>query len=407
RTRFVERGGVPGQVIEAPRPIPLPLSDLSGEQDAEARLKELLAAEGRRPFDLEAGELIRVSLLRMGEDEHALVAGMHHITNDGWSLGILNREVAALYDAFSRGLPSPLGELAVQYADFAAWQRGWLTPERERAQVGFWRERLADAPELPLAADRAGPAGAAEGQTHPFALGVEASDGIRRLARELGATQFMTLLAAFKVLLHWQGKTDDVVVGTDIANRNLRSETEGLIGFFVNQLVLRTRVDGNPSFAEVVGRVRETTLSAYDHQDLPFDRVVEELKPRRAAGETPFFRAKFVLQNAPVGEPVSLPGLTLEPLPSERGAAQLDLLLTMHDGGDRIRGWFEHRTSRLSPELVARWARRLSALVEAAVSDPAARLDALTARLDADERREGDEAQDALRAMRQGRFARK
>jgi non-ribosomal peptide synthetase component F len=318
----------------------------------------------------------------------------------------MQREVAGLYHAFAEGRESPFPELPVQYADFAAWQRAWLTPERERAQLDFWRERLRDLPETPLAADRAGSPGATEGETRGFGLSAETSEGVRRLSRALGATPFMTLLAAFKVFLHWQGQGDEVVVGTDIANRNLRSETEGVIGFFVNQLVLRTGVGGNPSFGQVVGRVREVALAAYDHQDVPFDRVVEELKPRRAAGETPFFRVKFVLQNAPVGEAVELPGLSLEEIPSERGAAQLDLLLSMHDDGERIRGWFEFRTSRLSPELVARWTRRFQALLEAVAADHERPLDALVALLDAEERKERGDAQEALRARRKARFGR-
>jgi hypothetical protein len=406
RTRFVERDGVPGQVIDPPRAVPLPVVDLAGLADREPVLRAIVREHARAPFDLAAGPLLRMLLVRLAPDEHALVSARHHIVSDGWSSGIIFREVAEAYHAFSEGRPSPLAEPAFQYADFAVWQRAWLTPERERGQLDFWRGRLEGAPRLHLDGDRARAAEGTEGDTLRFALPAALSEGVRRLARSLGATPFMTLLAAFKVVLRWQGGGDDLVVGTDIANRNLRSETEGLIGFFVNQLVLRTRLDAGLGFAGVVARVREATLAAYDHQDLPFDRVVDALKPRRAVGETPFFRVKFVLQNAPPQAAARLPGLVLEPIPAERGAAQLDLLLAMHDGGDAISGWIEYRTSLFSPEAVARWARRFQAVLEEAVADPRAGLEALDARLHEDERGERQAAQEAMRAKRRARFAR-
>jgi amino acid adenylation domain-containing protein len=406
RTRFVDRDGVPGQVIDPPAALPLPLVDLSGTADREDALRGIVRDEARRTFDLAAGGLLRVLLVRLADDDHALVGTMHHITNDGWSAGILFREVAELYHAFAEGRPSPLAEPPLQYADYAAWQRAWLTPERERAQLDYWRRRLDGIPSLHLATDRTRAADGTDGDTQPFALSPEVSEGVRRLSRALGATPFMTLLAAFQVLLHWQGQGDEVVVGTDIANRNLRAETEGMVGFFVNQLVLRVSLAGNPDFRALLARVREATLAAYDHQDVPFDRVVEALQPRRAAGETPFFRVKFVLQNAPAAEAAALPGLVLERIPAERGAAQLDVLLAMHDDGERMAGHFEYRTRLFSPELIARWTRRLQAVLAAAVADPAQGLDALRARLDAEEVREGQGAQNALRERRRARFAR-
>ncbi|MEW5928741.1 MAG: non-ribosomal peptide synthase/polyketide synthase [Gemmatimonadota bacterium] len=405
RTRFVDRDGVPGQVLDPPRGLPLPLVDLAGTAGREAALRGIVRERSRELFDLRSGNLLRVLLVRLAADEHALVATMHHITNDGWSAGIMFREVAELYRAYSGGGESPLPEPAVQYADYAVWQRAWLTAEREAEQLEFWRRQLDALPAMHLAADRARSADGTDGETQAFFLPAELSEGVRRLSRSLGATPFMTLLAAFQVLLHWQGRGDEVVVGTDVANRNLRSETEGLIGFFVNQLVLRTRMDGSPSFGELVARVREVTLAAYDHQDVPFDRVVEALRPRRAAGETPFFRVKFVLQNAPAAEFAELPGLLLEPLPTERSAAQLDVLLAMHDAGERMSGLFEYRTSLFSRELVGRWIRRFLAVLEAAAADPGTGLDELEARLDAEERSEGQGAREALREKRRARFA--
>ena len=406
RTRFVDRDGMPGQVIDPPREVALPVIDLSGVAAREEVLRDIVRDETRRLFDLGSGVLLRVLLVRLAEREHALVGTMHHITNDGWSGGILFREVAELYRAFAAGRPSPLPDPPIQYADYAVWQRVWLTPEREGRQLDYWRRRLDALPPLHLATDRTRAADDTDGDTRTFALSPELSEGVRRLSRALGATPFMTLLGAFAVLLHWQGRGDEVVVGTDIANRNLRAETEGMVGFFVNQLVLRTSLVGNPDFRALVGRVREETLAAYDHQDVPFDRVVEALQPRRAAGETPFFRVKFVLQNAPAAETAALPGLVLERIPAERGAAQLDVLLALHDDGERMAGHFEYRTSLFSPELIARWTRRLQTVLEAAVADPALEVDALRSRLDAEEVREGQGAQDALRERRRARFAR-
>jgi amino acid adenylation domain-containing protein len=406
RTRFVDRDGVPGQVIDPPRPVPLPLVDLSARADRADALRGIVREQARQLFDLGSGVLLRVVLVRLADDEHALVGSMHHITNDGWSSSILFREVAELYHAFSQGRPSPLAEPVLQYADYAVWQRAWLTPEREAAQLDHWRRRLDALPPLHLATDRTRAADGTDGETQTFSLTPELSGGVRRLSRALGATPFMTLLAAFNVLLHWQGRGDEVVVGTDVANRNVRAETEGMIGFFVNQLVLRTSLAGNPDFRALVGRVREETLAAYDHQDVPFDRVVEALQPKRAAGETPFFRVKFVLQNAPGAETAALPGLVLERIPAERGAAQLDVVMAMHDDGERMSGLFEYRTSLFSPELIARWIRRFGTVLEAAVADPGQTLDALRARLDAEEVRGGQDAQEALKERRRARFAR-
>ncbi|MBW3654991.1 MAG: amino acid adenylation domain-containing protein, partial [Gemmatimonadetes bacterium] len=406
RTRFVERDGVPGQVIDPPRPVPLPVVDLSGLEDREAVLARLARDHTAELFDLGSGVLLRLLLVRLAEDEHALLVVMHHITCDGWSMGIIRRDVAVLYHAFAEGRPSPLPEPAIQYADYAVWQRAWLSEEREREQLGFWRDRLEAAAPLYLATDRTRAEGT-DGETRHFGLPSELSDGVRRLSHALGATPFMTLLAAFQVLLRWQGAGEDVVVGTDVANRNLRTETEDVVGFFVNQLVLRTSLGGNPAFGELVERVREVTLAAYDHQDLPFERVVAALQPRRAAGETPFFRVKFAMQTVPGGtEPVALPGLVLEPLVPERTGAQVDVLLSVFDTGDHLRGLWEYRTSLFSTQLIDRWTRRYQDVLQAAVADPGLRLDALRARLDAEEVRGGQGAQEALKERRRARFAR-
>jgi amino acid adenylation domain-containing protein len=407
RTRFVERDDVPGQVIDPPRPVPLPMVDLSGVASDPSVLNEIAREHVRQHFDLGAGDQLRVLLVRLAADEHAVFTAMHHITSDGWSMGIMNQEMAVLYHAFAQGRPSPLPDPPIHYADYAVWQRAWLTPEREREQLEFWRGQLEGLPALHLATDRARVSDGTDGESYAFPLSPELSEGVRRLSRSLGATPFMTLLAAFKTLLHWQGQGDEVVVGTDIANRNLRAETERVVGFFVNQLVLRTTLGENPEFRTLVARVREVTLAAYDHQDLPFDRIVGALQPRRAAGETPFFRVKFMLQNAPASEAAALPGLVMEPLPPPRSAAQMDVLLSMDDVGDHLVGGWEYRTSLFSRELIERWTRRFQSVLEAAVADPAIRLHEIEARLAAEDRREAKDAQAALLERRRSRFARK
>jgi amino acid adenylation domain-containing protein len=404
RTRFVDRDGVPGQVIDPPRALPLPLVDLRGAPEA---LDDVARQHLRQRFALDSGDLLRVLLVRLADDEHGLLVATHHVTSDGWSMGILLREMTELYGAFARGGPSPLPDPPIHYADHAVWQRGWLTPERERAQLEFWRRQLDGAPALHLATDASPAADGEQGAAHAFRASPELSAGVRRLGQALGATPFMTLLAAFKVLLHWQGRGDEVVVGTDIANRNVRRETEDVVGFFVNQLVLRTPLGENPDFAALVARVREVTLAAYDHQDVPFDRVVEALQPPRAAGETPFFRAKFVLQNTPAPRAAELPGLVLEPLATARAAAQLDVILAMYDVGDCFTGEWEYRSTLFSAHRVEGWTRRLQTVLELAVADPAIRLDEMEARLTADEQREGREVQRALQEQRRARFARK
>ena len=260
RTHFIAVDGEAVQVIEAAAPVRLAVLDLSGLDEAErtAETERLVAAESARPFDLRRGPLLRVSLLRLDEEEHVALMTMHHIVSDGWSSGVLVREVAALYSAYVRGEESPLEELAIQYADFAHWQRTWLQDEVLAAQLAYWRAELGDAPamiDLPIDKPRP-PVQTYHGAHYPLQLSAELSTRLRDFSRRHSATLFMTLLAAFDLLLCRYAGQEQVLVGTPIANRN-RSETEGLIGFFVNTLVLRGDVRGNPSFGELLGRVRE------------------------------------------------------------------------------------------------------------------------------------------------------
>jgi amino acid adenylation domain-containing protein len=379
RTAFTVKAGRPVQEI-APATISTAprlaiLSDLSQVEPA-ARREELARAaaleEARRPFDLERGPLLRLGLVRLAEREHLLLVTLHHIVSDGWSMGVLLRELAALYPAFSRGEPSPLPELPVQYADFACWQRRWSHGEE---QLAYWKQALAGAPRLlELPTDRPRPAVRSHrGAARPVAVPEAAAQAVRDLCRREGATPFMALLAAWALLLGRHAGQDDVLVGSPVAGRN-RRETENLIGFFVNTLVLRTdlRADGAgaPGFRGLLARVRQVCLDAFSHQDLPFERVVEELVPERDLAHAPLFQVLFTLQTAPAGM-LALPGLTLSPVESEVQIAKFDLSLILVDGADSLSGLLEHNTDLFDGSTAVRLAARFTALLAAAAGDPA------------------------------------
>jgi amino acid adenylation domain-containing protein len=371
RTRYPGVDGKPRQQIEPWLPAALPVVDL-GELGAVHRrqetLRELALQEARRPFDLETSPPLRRMLLRLGEREHVLLVTMHHIASDAWSRAIFEREL----DHLHRAPASPLPELAVQYADFAAWQRGWLSGEVLAAELAHWRCRLAGAPpRLELPADRARPPlpshrGAVRRWSPPRPL-------VRRLAglaRHAGATVFMALLAAFQaVLARWSGQ-EDVSVGTPIAGRN-RLETEALVGLFVNTLVLRTDLGGGPSFAELLARVREATLDAYLHQDLPFEKLVEELAPERSLSHSPLFQVMFVLEN--VTREARFPaGLPAGFLAAARGTAKFDLTLGLRERGGELEGGVEYATDLFDGATVARLCGHLEALLAGAAAGLAA-----------------------------------
>jgi amino acid adenylation domain-containing protein len=381
RTTFGNRRGRPGEPVQRIAPvlrIGLPLVDLAGLPDPGREARRLAAAEAARPFDLERGPLLRAALLRLAaggpqrEEEHAALFTLHHIVSDGWSMGVLVRELAAFYTGFAAGRPVALAPLPVQYADFAIWQRGWLAGEVLAAQLAFWRERLAGAPPaLELPADRPRPAApSGRGGLTPLWLAADLAVALTAFGRRQGATPFMTLLAGWKALLWRLTGEADLAVGTPVANRN-RAEIEGLIGFFVNTLVLRTVVPpGRPVFGDLLARVRAGTLAAFAHQDLPFERLVEELAPERSLAHTPLFQVMFALQNAPGGA-LELPGLTLAPLAAGEGGeggerpAKFDLTLSLAAAGAGIAGsleWNRDLFDRASAvRLVAHYARLLAA----------------------------------------------
>jgi amino acid adenylation domain-containing protein len=379
RTALPSRGGTPFQRVLAAAPGVLRVADLTGLAPAEREIEagRRAAAEAAAPFDLERGPLFRALLLRLGAEEHVLVLALHHVVCDEWSMGVLARELRALYAASSRGEAAPLAPLPVQYADFAAWQREHLAGDVLERQLAWWRAALRGAPttlELPTDRPRPPVRGAA-GATHRFRLPDGTGEGLRALARREGATPFMTLLAAFQLLLaRWSGE-DDLLVGTPVAGRS-RLETEGLVGFFVNTLVLRGDLAGDPGFRALLGRAREATLGAHAHQDLPFERLVEELGGERDMSRTPLFQAMFALQDAS-GGPLGLPGLDTAPQPVKRATSRFDLSLFVAERDGAMGAALEYATDLFDAATVARMAGHLASLLAAAVADPARRVSEL------------------------------
>ncbi|MEG5081816.1 amino acid adenylation domain-containing protein [Microcoleus sp. AT8-B4] len=326
RTNLAVVSGQPVQKIAAAFHLPINVVDLRNlpKESRQNEANRLTAQEAQRSFNLSNDLLLRVTLLQLDDAEYLLMLNMHHIVSDGWSIGVLIQELGALYTAFASEKPSPLPDLSIQYADFAKWQREWLQGEVLETQLAYWRQQLNGISMLNLPADRPRPAiQSYRGKRQFLQLPKQLSEALETLSQREGVTLFMTMLAAFKTLLYHYAQQEDIVVGSPIANRN-RSEIEGLIGFFVNSLVLRTDLSGNPTFRELLNRVKEVALGAYAHQDLPFEKLVEELHPDRALNQNPLFQVAFALQNAP-GNQLELPELTLSPQQLDVGTARFDL----------------------------------------------------------------------------------
>ncbi|HEX6367447.1 MAG TPA: amino acid adenylation domain-containing protein [Longimicrobium sp.] len=382
RTTFAVVNGRPVQVVAPAGRLPLPVDDLAAVPPAEreAAVARAAAAEVARPFDLARGPLFRARLLRLSPAEHVLLLCMHHIVSDGWSLNVVFRELRELYPAFALGLPSPLPEPELQYADFAEWQREHLAAGALRGQLEWWMEALRDAPAfLELPADRPRPAVQGfRGAVHPLAIDPGVAEGVRSLAREEGATPFMVLLAAFQALLHRYSGQDDLVVGSPIAGRT-RRQTEGTVGFFVNTLALRARFGGDPSFRALLRQVKETTLGAYAHQDLPFERLVEEMAPERSLARNPLVQVMFTFQNTPG---VSGASVLSDPDPEDAArtgatTAKFDLMLFLGETREGLGGGLEYRTDLFDPATAARMAGHLCVLLAGAVAHPDRRVSAL------------------------------
>ncbi|HEU4328800.1 MAG TPA: amino acid adenylation domain-containing protein, partial [Roseiflexaceae bacterium] len=376
RTAFAQVDGQPIQLIAPATSLPIALIDLSDlpAPERETTARSAIVAEAQRPFDLARSPLARATLVRLGQQEHILLLNLHHIVSDGWSMGVLIRELAALYAAHVRGQRAALPPLPVQYADFAVWQRGWFQGSLLEQQLNYWKHKLAGAPAaLDLPTDRPRPpVQTFRGATVPFQLPAALSQALAALSRREGATLFMTLLAAFQTLLFRYSGQEDILVGSPIANRT-RKEIEGLIGFFVNTLVLRGDLSGNPTFRQLLEQVRETALGAFSHQDLPFEYLVEAVQPERDLSRSPLFQVMLVLQNTPGGA-LNLPGLTLEALDGEGSTAKFDLLLALVELPGGLAGDLEYNTDLFDRATAERMLAHFQALLEGIVQNPDGRV---------------------------------
>ena len=389
RTTFASRNGKPHQVVGAAPRIAVERRDLSTlpEGDRAVALRRLLAEELARPFDLSRDGMLRAALVRETDRSHVLILMMHHIAADGWSIGILLDELAALYRAGRSGGEAEVPSLPIQYADYAVWQREWLQGGVEEKQIAYWRERLAgDLPLLALPTDRPRPtrqtfSGAQERRAMERGL----ADKLEALSRESGATLFMTLLAGFAVLLSRLSGQEDILIGTPMAGRN-RVETEDLIGFFVNTLVLRIDLSGDPTFRELLGRVRERSLEAYAHQDLPFERLVEELQPERDLSHSPLFQVMFAFENYPIAFP-TLPGLTAENVEFDTIVSNFDLTLDMARNEKGLAGSLEYNSDLFDRSTAGRWLGNLEVLFGGIAAAPDRRLSELPILTDSERER--------------------
>jgi amino acid adenylation domain-containing protein len=383
RTTFVAIDGEPHQVIHATVDLRLDRHDATSEDDA----RELVRREVHAPFDLSTGPVVRATLVRLAPDRHVFVLVIHHVATDGWSMGVLVRELSALYAAFADGEPSPLAPPAFDYADFAVWQRGWLKGEALERQLAFWKEHLAGAPAaLELPTDRPRPATKQHrGDRVPVALPPELSDRVRQLCRGEGATPFMVLLAAFQCVLSRWSRQQDVVVGTPIANRTQR-ELEDVVGFFVNTLALRTSFEGAPSFRDALRRVKQSALAAYAHQDVPFEKLVDELGVARDTSRTPVFQAMFAMQNVE-REELSLGDLRVSPARASLDVAKFDVSLALAETAEGLRGSLEFDVALFDRETVERLGESFVTLLDAATRAPETKVMALPLMSEAQRRR--------------------
>ena len=386
RTRFATVDGDLVQVVAPEARPPFETVDARDAARPEARLAAIAAEEARRPFALEEGPLLRVKLVRTAADEHVLLISLHHIVADGWSLGVFVRELAAHYRAAREGRPSLVAELPVQYGDFAAWQRSELAGGRLETDLAFWRETLGpEPPVLELPKDRGRPAAAGwRGRAHALSIPTETVERLHDLCRAQAVTPFMALFAAFAAVLARHTGQDDLVVGTPVANRH-RGEVEGLIGFFVNALPLRVDLSGDPTFVELLRRVREAALSAYAHQDVPLERLASALGLPRDLARNPLFQTVFALQNAP-REALELPGLRTSPFRRDVTATRFDLEALLFESEDGLHGLIVYAEDLFSPEWVARLAAHYLTLLDGALASPQRRLSELPL-LGTDERR--------------------
>jgi aspartate racemase len=386
RTVIVTVEGSPCQVIGNNRHVDLPVIDLQDgpTTDRDSEALRLIAETIRKPFDLSRDLLLRVLLLRLGEQEHMFLVVKHHIAWDGWSSEVFWRELTALYRAFTSGEPSPLPELSIQYADYAVWQREWLQGELLETQLSYWKKQLEGIGTLQLPTDRPRTSVRSKnGKCQTIELSKHLSQKLRALSRQQGATLFMTLLAAFQTLLYRYTGQEDIAVGCPIAGRT-RQELEELIGFFVNTIVLRVDFSGNPTFRELLARVREVAVGAYGHQDLPFEKLVEELQPDRNLSYTPLFQVAFACQSTPT-HALEIPGVLVTPVEKIVETTKFDLYLSVNSTGEIIGATLYYATDLYDDVTIARLLSHLRVLLEGIVDDPDRRLSELPILTEAEE----------------------
>ncbi|WP_150130529.1 condensation domain-containing protein, partial [Streptomyces sp. 150FB] len=375
RTRFVEHDGVPYQHVGDGADFEVRQEELADP----AELPRICAQEAAAPFDLEHDTLIRARLLRQSDQEHVLLVTMHHGVSDGWSIGVLHHDLVALYDALRAGRPSPLEPLPIQYPDYANWQREWLDDGVREAQVAYWRDRLAGVdPRLSLPTDRERPpVKTYNGARETFRCPAELLDALREVGARHDATLYMTLFAAYCALLHRYTQQTDVAVGTVVANRG-RTEFEGLIGFFANTLVMRTDLSGDPTFPALLAQVKQRALEAYEHQDVPFEAVVDALRPERSLSHSPVFQNMFVLQEAQTAEETRLGELELLPVDFDVEATKFDLTLDLRETPDGLAGFIEYNTDLFDAETIRRFVRHYTNLLACIAAEPQEKISRLT-----------------------------
>ncbi|HET6974231.1 MAG TPA: condensation domain-containing protein, partial [Pyrinomonadaceae bacterium] len=371
--------GSPAQLIAPAMPFRLPALDLRDlpEAEREIEVRHLLVQESNQPFQLSQAPLLRCLLLQTEDEEHVFVLTVHHIAADGWSMGVFVRELAALYESYLEQRPSMLPELPVQYADFAVWQRNWLRGEVFDRLLDYWQEQLKNAPtRLALPADKPRPAVLTyRGSAQYKSIAPELAQSLADFSNREGVTLYMTLLSGLNTLLHYYTGQSDIVIGTDVANRN-RGETESLIGFFVNELALRTDLSGNPTFRQLLSRTREVTLGAYSHQDMPFDRLVDALKIERSPAHHPLFQVSFVYQNLPRTS-IDVSSLTISTLPVENTVARFELVLRAWESGQGIHLMLEYNSDLFMPTTITRLLDLFETLLGIVVQQPEADLNTL------------------------------
>ncbi len=376
RTTFTTVDEQPIQQIAPSLSLKIPVIYLIKLPNCEQEVQKLALEEAQKPFALDKAPLLRVTLLQLAENDWVLLLTMHHIISDAWSIGLLVQEIATLYEAFSFGNSSPLPELSIQYAEFAVWQKQWLQGEVLETQLAYWKQQLANLPVLELPTDRPRPAiQTLRGAKESLVISKTTTEALKILSAKEGVTLFMTVLATFQILLHYRSAQDDIVIGTDVANRN-HAETEGLIGFFINQLVLRSNLGGNPTFRELLGRVREITLGAYAHQDLPFEKLVEVFNPKRDLNRTPLFQVKLVLQNVPI-PPIELSGITLQPQEIESGMTKFDLTLFILETEQGLMAVLEYDADLFNPSTINGMLVHFEKLFSSIIAQPNSRINEL------------------------------